>query len=375
METAVSREECALVSRRHFLAIGGASVLGRMAQPDPTAGQTVAPASGGSLTDIGGVRVGHFTDERRPTGCTVILFDQPAMAGVDYDGSAPAESLGVMLQPVSPLEHIHAVLLSGGGPMGLGATAGVVRFLDERRVGYDWGVPNIRVPVVVGAAIDDLALGDARLRVGPDEAYRACQAATGGAIAEGSVGAGAGATVGKMFVARGMAGMKGGVGTASVRLGDVVVASLVVVNSAGDILDWRRGTIVAGARTPDGRGFARSVDVLRRDLEKPSAINVPAADVPLRATLLAVVGTNVTLAKTQLTKLAMMANTGAARAIAPYHTQGDGDQVIAVSSGLSNAAVSLTALGAIAAETLADAIVRAVRSAKGVAGWAAVSEL
>jgi len=355
--------------------MGGTTVLAGTPTLAGRADQTAPAASGGSLTDIGGVRVGHFTDTRRPTGCTAILFDPPATAGVDYDGSAPAESLGAMLQPVSPLEHIHAVLLAGGGPMGLGATAGVVRFLDERRVGYDWGVPNVRVPVVVGAAIDDLALGDARLRVGPDEAYRACQAATGGAVAEGSVGAGAGATVGKMFVARGMAGMKGGVGSASVRLGDVVVASLVVVNSAGDIIDWRRGAIIAGARTPDGSGFARTVGVLRRDLEKPSAAGASTADVPLRATLLAVVGTNVTLTKTQLTKLAMMANTGAARAIDPYHTQGDGDQVIAVSSGLSTASVSLTALGAVAAETLADAIVRAVRSAKGLAGWAAVSDL
>jgi L-aminopeptidase/D-esterase-like protein len=375
METTVTRDERARVSRRRFLKIGGTSVLAGTPTLARRADQTAPAASGGSLTDIGGVRVGHFTDTRRPTGCTAILFDQPATAGVDYDGSAPAESLGAMLQPVSPLERIHAVLLAGGGPMGLGATAGVVRFLDERRVGYDWGVPNVRVPVVVGAAIDDLALGDARLRVGPDEAYRACQAATGGAVAEGSVGAGAGATVGKMFVARGMAGMKGGVGSASVRLGDVVVASLVVVNSAGDIIDWRRGAIIAGARTSDGSGFARTVDVLRRDLEKPSAAGASTADVPLRATLLAVVGTNVTLTKTQLTKLAMMADTGAARAIDPYHTQGDGDQVIAVSSGLSTASVSLTALGAVAAETLADAIVRAVRSAKGLAGWAAVSEL
>ena len=375
MKTTVSREECALVSRRRFLKLSGSTMLAGTPWPGRSVDQTPGVPSGGSLTDIGGVRVGHFTDARRPTGCTAILFDQPAIAGVDYDGSAPSESLGVMLQPVSPLERIHAVLLAGGGPMGLGATAGVVRFLDEQHVGYDWGVPNVRVPVVVGAAIDDLALGDARLRAGPDEAYRACQAATGGAVAEGSVGAGAGATVGKMFVARGMPGMKGGVGSASVRLGDVVIASLVVVNCAGDIVDWRRGTIVAGARTADGRGFARSVDVLRRDLEKPSAANVPAADVPLRATLLAVVGTNVTLTKTQLTKLAMMANTGAARAIDPYHTQGDGDQVIAVSTGLSAVPVSLTALGAVAAETLADAIVRAVRSAKGLAGWAAVSEL
>ena len=233
-------------------------------QPSP-------PASAGSLTDVAGIRVGHFTDTRRPTGCTVILFDKPATAGADYDGSAPGESLGVMLQPVSPLDQIHALLLTGGGPMALGATAGVVRFLEERGVGYDWGVPNVRVPIVVGAVIDDLALGDGRIRVGPDEAYRACQAASTAAVAEGSVGAGAGATVGKMFVRRGMRGMKGGLGSASIRLGDVVVAALAVVNAAGDVLDWRQGTVVAGARTADGSGFAHTVDVLRGDLAIPRA--------------------------------------------------------------------------------------------------------
>ena len=184
-----------------------------------------------------------------------------------------------------------------------------------------------------------------------------------------------GATVGKMLVRRGMPGMKGGVGSASTRLGDVVIAALVVVNASGDIVDWRQGTIVAGARTADGRGFARTVEVLRRDLESPRAVRAPLADDPLRATTLAVVATNVALTKTQLTKLAMMANTGASRAINPYHTQSDGDQVLAVSTGLSNVAVSLTALGAIAAEVLADAIVRAVRTATGVPGWKAVRDL
>jgi L-aminopeptidase/D-esterase-like protein len=367
------------VSRRQFLnRVGGTTVLAGASDVIANALQSTPSSSAGSLTDIGGLRVGHFTDPRRPTGCTVILFDKPASAGADYDGSAPAESLGVVLQPVSPLEHIHGILLAGAGPMGLGASAGVVRFLEENKVGYDWGVPNVRIPIVVGAAIDDLSIGDGRIRVGPDEAYRACQSAATAAVAEGSVGAGAGATVGKMFVGRGMSGMKGGIGTASARFGDIVIASLAVVNSAGDIVDWRQGSIVAGARAADGRGFARTVDVLRRDLETRPVANAPAApdfDVPLRATMLAVVGTNVALTKTQLTKLAMMANTGASRAINPYHTQGDGDQVFAVSTGLSNASVSLTALGAIAAELLADAIVRAVKTATGLPGWPAVRDL
>ena len=361
------------ISRRAMIgAIGGAAAL--RVRTASVYGQPVLPPAG-ALTDVGGLSVGHFTDTRRPTGCTAILFDKPANAGVDYDGSAPGESLGVALQPVSPLDQIHAILLTGGGPMALGATAGVVRFLEERRIGYDWGVPDIRVPLVVGAVIDDLAIGDGHIRVGPEEAYRACGAAAAGPVAEGNVGAGSGATVGKIFTGRGMSGMKGGLGTASARLGDVVVAALVVVNAAGDILDWRQGSIIAGARTPDGRGFARSVDVLRRDLETRGANAPPLADGVFHATTLAVIATNVTLTKTHLTKLAMMANTGCARAINPYHTQGDGDQVLAVSTRLVSRDVSLTALGAVASELVADSIGRAVRAATSIPGWKAVGDL
>lgn len=356
-------------SRREFLT--GITAAGVGLSVDVAARQPVAPA--GSIVDVGGIRVGHFTDTRRPTGCTVLLFDSPATAGVDFDGSAPGESLGVLLQPVSPLDQIHALLLTGGGPMALGATAGVVRFLEERQVGYDWGVPNVRIPIVVGAVIDDLSLGDGRIRVGPDEAYRACQTATATAPAEGSVGAGTGATVGKMFRGRGLAGMKGGIGTASVRHGDVVIGVLSVVNAAGDIVDWRTGGIVAGARTADGRGFANSVDVLRADVQRRAASAL--ADDPLRATTLTVVATNVGLSKTHLTKLAMMANTGAAKAINPYHTQGDGDQVYAIATGTLAPTLSLTALGAIAAELVADTIGRAVRMATGVNGWLAARDL
>jgi L-aminopeptidase/D-esterase-like protein len=363
--------DASLVSRRAFVSFLGTLPL---AAATRAAAQQIPPAAG-SLTDAGGLRVGHVTDKRRPTGCTVILFDQPARAGVDYNGSAPAESLGVTLQPTSPLDRIHGILLTGGGPMALGATAGVVRFLEEQGVGYDWGVPNVRVPIVVGAAIDDLAIGDGRIRIGADEAYRACQSAVTTSVIEGSIGAGTGATVGKLFVGRGMPGMKGGVGSASARLGQVVIAALVVVNAVGDIIDWRRGTIVAGARTKDGRGFARTSDVLRRDLESRSARHAPLEEGPLRATTLGVIATNVAFTKTELTKLAMMANTGAARAINPYHTHSDGDQMLAVSTGSIQANVSLTAFGAIAAEVVADAIVRAVMTATSVTGWTAVRDL
>ncbi|MBA2353252.1 MAG: P1 family peptidase [Acidobacteria bacterium] len=329
----------------------------------------------GSLTDVSGIRVGHVTHRQRPTGCTVILFDEPATAGADYDGSAPGESMGVMLQPVSPLERIHGLLLTGGGPMGLAAAAGAVRYLETNGVGYDWGVPNVRIPIIVGAVIDDLALGDGRIRPDAETARQACEAASSGPVGEGSVGVGAGATVGKMFRSRGLGGMKGGVGSVAIRSGEVVIAALSVVNAAGDVLDWRTGRIVAGARSADGRSFANSAALLMRDLDTTTRADRRLDDQPFRATTLTVVATNVTLDKTSLTKLAMMTNTGAARAINPYHTQGDGDQVIAVSTNRVKADVSLSALGSVAAEAAAHAILRGVQRATSVAGWPAVRDL
>ena len=331
--------------------------------------QAPAPAGGqaGSLTDVPGIRVGHFTDERRPTGCTAILFDAAAAAGVDYNGSAPGESQVVMLQPVSPVERIHALFLTGGGVLALPSSGGVLRFLEERKIGFDWGTPDLRIPIVVSAVIDDLAVGNPRIRPDAEAAYKACAAASTGPVAEGNVGAGAGGTVGKMHRGRGFGGMKGGLGTASLRMGDVVIGALAVVNAAGDILDWRTGRIIAGARRPDG-SLADSVEIMRANLaDRPRA---RLEDDALRSTTLGVVATNVTLTKTALTKLAMMANCGAARAIRPYHTTGDGDQLFAVSTArLQRTDVPLTVLGALAADVAADAIVRGVRSAKGVDGW------
>lgn len=361
------------LSRRDFSRLVPAGLAG--ASTLPLAAQRALPAAG-SLTDVPGVRVGHAVHTSRPTGCTVILFDQPVTAGADYDGSAPGEMLGVMLQPVSPLERIHGILLTGGGPMGLEAVAGVVRHLEGRQVGYDWGIPNVRIPIVVGAVIDDLAIGDGRLRPDAGLAVAACEAAARDAVPEGSVGAGAGATVGKMFRSRGCAGMRGGIGCASVRAGQVVVAALTVVNAAGDVRDWRTGRIVAGARTADGRDFLDSSAQLRRDLDTSAArADRRLDDAPFRATTLTVIATNVALDKTSLTKLAMMTNTGAARAITPYHTNGDGDQVLTVSTNAVRPEVSLTALGAVAGELAADAILRAVEQATGLDRWPAVRDL
>jgi L-aminopeptidase/D-esterase-like protein len=324
----------------------------------------------GSITDVQGVRVGHYTDSRRPTGCTAILFDNEVSAGVDYDGSAPGEQQAVMLQPVSPLESIHGILLAGGGPMGLAAVPGVVKYLDERHIGYDWGTPNIRVPIVVGAVIDDLAIGDGRIRPDAEAGYKACQAASSGPVTEGNVGAGAGATVGKMLRSEGLPGMKGGLGTASLRLGEVMIGALAVVNAAGDILDWRTGVTLAGARRADGNGFANLTETLKERLaNRPPHASLRLDDQPLHSTTLVVVATNVRFDKPQLTKIAMMANCGAARAIRPYHTTGDGDQLYAISTRKLQAEIPLSAVGALAAEVVGEAIGRGVKAASSIEGW------
>jgi L-aminopeptidase/D-esterase-like protein len=363
-------------SRRGFaesLTLGALGMLGVGSRVRDAAATERQGAVGrtGSLTDVPGITVGHWTDTRRPTGCTAILFDQAAAAGADYSSSAPAESLGVLLQPISPVEYIHAMFLTGGGMFGVAAAGGVVRFLEEHKVGFDWGTPDLRIPIVITGAIDDLALGDPRIRPDADAAYKACAAATASPVVEGNAGAGTGATVGKMHRARGYSGMKGGIGSASVTLGDVVIGALAVVNAAGDVLDWRSGRIVAGARRADGT-FADSVDVMRAIVTRAQAAGVQ--DPVLGSTTIVVVATNVDLGKTTLTKVATMANCGAARAVRPYHTTGDGDQLFAVSTRkLQRLDLQVTVIGALAADVVAEAIVRAVRAAKTVPGWPGLS--
>lgn len=334
--------------------------------------QPARPA--GSLADVPGLRVGHWTDTRRPTGCTAILFDPDASAGVDYNGSAPGETGVILLQPISPVETIHGLFLGGGGMFGLGAHSGVIRYLEDRKRGFDWG-GKVRIPVVPGAIIDDLVLGDPTLRPDPQSAYKACEAASTRPVEEGNVGAGAGATVGRMLRRHTAGGMKGGLGTASLRAGEVVIGALAVVNAAGDVLDWRTGRIVAGARRPDGKGFADIIEVMKRTTGTANAGGV-IDDPPLRSTTLIVVATNIAMTKAQLTKVAMMANCGAARAIRPYHTTGDGDQLFAVSTRRSKREdVNVTTVGTLAAEVVAEAVLRAVMTATSVDGWPAARDL
>ena len=329
----------------------------------------------GSITEVPGVKAGHYTDSRRPTGCTALLFEGKATAGVDYDGSAPGSHLGVLLQPVSPIDTIHGILLTGGGPMGLASVAGAVRYLEEHKVGFDWGIPNVRVPIVVGAVIDDLSLGDARIRPDAEAAYKACQAASTAQLEEGNLGVGAGATVGKMLRSKGYNGMKSGIGTASIRLGDVVIGALVVANSVGDIVDRHTAKIVAGALRADGKGFANISETLQKLASRAGTSSLAISDLPLRSTTLVVVATNVSFTKTELTKIAMMTSTGAARAINPYHTNGDGDSTFAISTNKITSDLGISVIGALAADLVSETVVRAVTHSKSVEGWLAVRDL
>jgi len=305
----------------------------------------------GGITDVQGIKVGHFTESRRPTGCTVLLFENGAVAGVDVRGSAPGTRETDMLNPVNTVEKINAILLTGGSAFGLDAASGVMRYLDERGQGVRVG--KAIVPLVPAAVIFDLGVGDGSIRPTAESGYKACQAASAGKVAEGSVGAGAGATVGKLFGMK--QSMKSGLGTASIRVGKtgIIVAAIAVVNAVGDVIDPKSGRIVAGARTPDGSGFLDSMAQIRAGHSVELAIG--------GNTTIGVVATNVALDKTQMTKVAQMAHDGLARTVNPVHTLADGDTIFAVATGAIPTRANHGAIGAIAAEAMAAAVLRAVQ--------------
>lgn len=310
-------------------------------------------AMNGTLTDVDGLLVGHAVRPERPTGCTVIVARDGAVAGVDVRGAAPGTRETDLLDPLNTVDRVHAIVLAGGSAFGLEAATGVMRWLETEGIGFPVG--RMRVPIVPAAILFDLGVGDGRIR--PDAACgeRAASAASKTAVAQGNVGAGAGATVGKLM---GMSrAMKGGIGSASMVLpGGLVVAALVAVNARGDVIDPSTGRVVAGVRTEDGRRLADARVLLRQGLPAPLA--------PAENTTLGVVATNAVLTKTQAALVARMAHDGFARAIAPVHTPSDGDTIFALATGTRTGAVDVGAIGAIAADVTAQAIVNAVRAAE-----------
>jgi L-aminopeptidase/D-esterase-like protein len=297
-----------------------------------------------TLTAVPGIRVGHWTDLEAATGCTVVLCPDGATAGVAVRGGGPGTRETDLLRPETLVQQVHAVVLSGGSAFGLAATDGVMRWLEEHDIGFDVGVT--KVPIVPAAILFDLLVGRHDVRPDAGAGYAACEAATADPVVEGNVGAGTGATVGKLMGP--FSAMKGGLGSAAVRLGNgVVVGALAVVNCLGDVIDPATGDIVAGARSPDGSWL----DTAARLIEMGALPQ-------FGNTTLAVVATDAQLTQAQCTAVANMAQTGLARAIRPAHTLLDGDTIFALSTGDKQADVSV--VGTAAAEAVSRAILRAV---------------
>jgi len=315
------------------------------------------------LTDVPGIKVGHFTLQERPTGCTVILAEAGAVAGVDVRGAAPATRETDLLNPMNSVQIAHAIGLSGGSAFGLDAASGVMRYLEERKIGFAFGLA--RVPIVPAAALFDLGVGDGRIRPTADCGYQAARTASDGAVVEGNVGAGAGATVGK---AGGMSrAMKGGIGTASIMMPDgLIVAALVATNGMGDVIDPENGRVISGGRSADGSNLDDA-----RILLHTGAIKFRMAE----NTTLGVVATNAILTKTEATRVAEMAHDGYARSIVPVHTPVDGDTIFTLATGVRTGAADAGLIGALAADVMAQAVVRSVRQATGIAGFPAAKDL
>ncbi len=338
------------------------SAAGIVAASSRQPGPGIAP---GSITDVPGIAVGHHTLTQRPTGCTVILAPPDTVGAVDQRGGAPGTAETNLLAPENMVEMVNAVVLAGGSAYGLDARQGVMQFLAERKIGFPVGVTV--VPIVPAAILFDLGVGD-RPEIYPTAAcgYEAASRAAAAAPLQGSVGAGAGATVGK-FAGAGRA-MKGGIGTASVRAsGGLVVGAILAVNASGSIIDRHTGRPVAGARTEDGLAVENPFDLLRR-------ITGPASG-PMANTTIGVVATNARLTKAQALRVAIMAQDGLARAMFPSHTPGDGDTLFVLATGALAEAPNVGRLGSLASEVVSDAIVNAVLTARGLPGYPAVSEM
>jgi L-aminopeptidase/D-esterase-like protein len=304
----------------------------------------------GSLTDIAGLLVGHHTLAARPTGCSVVLCPDGAVCGVDVRGGAPGTRETDLLAPGNTVQQVHAVLLTGGSAFGLDAAGGVMRWLEEH--GHGLAVGPARVPIVPAAVLFDLWVGDARVRPDAEAGYAACAAASATPAAQGCIGAGAGATVGKLFgIER---AMKGGIGSASLRVGAYTVGALVAVNAIGDVVD-DDGSLVAGARTSDGSRLVGATQALLQGAG-------PARLMAGMSTTIGVVATDAALTKTQASKLASLAHHGLSRAVNPV-TVNDGDTLFALATARAPGAGDLTALGAMAAEAVARAVRNAVRAA------------
>ncbi|WP_417284004.1 P1 family peptidase [Comamonas sp.] len=306
-------------------------------------------AHSGHIARVQGISVGHFSDTRRPTGCTAVLCPAGAVAGVDVRGAAPGTRETDLLHPSNLVQQVHGIMLAGGSAWGLDAATGAVRWLEEQGAGLDIGVG--RIPLVPAAVLFDVMMGDMRIRPDAAAGYAACQAAGMERPAEGSVGAGRGAVIGKVF-GHGRA-MKGGIGTASFTVDGVTVGAIIACNALGDVYHPYTGQLLAGARTEDGAALLNTRDALLAGVE-------PRPVLAGSNTTIGVVATDAQITKAQAHRLAVVAHDGLARAINPVHTMSDGDSLFALGTAQAGKSLGMMTLCTLAAEAVAVATARAI---------------
>mgnify|MGYP002640591662 CR=1 FL=1 len=319
-----------------------------------------------SITDVPGIEIGHAQNEDALTGCTVILCKKGAVGGVDQRGGAPGTRETDLLNPVNLVGEVHAILLSGGSAFGLDAATGVMRYLEEQKIGFNVGVA--RVPIVPAAVLFDLAVGSADIRPDAEMGYKAASSASAENAENGNIGAGMGATVGKIIGVQNA--MKAGLGTASIEIGGgVIVGAIVAVNAFGDVISPQTGAILAGARSAqlgplkigEEGAFADTLEVIKTFTGRTVMKLATRGN-----TVIGAIATNARLTKAEATKVAQMAQDGLARTIRPAHTMLDGDTIFALSTGNKKADVST--IGAFAAEAMAQAILRGTKEARSAGG-------
>ena len=315
-----------------------------------------------AMIDVPGIKVGHSQNIKAGTGCTVVICEKGAVAGVDVRGGAPGTRETDLLNPVNLVDKAHAIYLSGGSAFGLDGATGVMKYLEEKGIGLD--VVLTKVPIVPGAVLFDLGVGDYRIRPDARMGYDACLNASEEEVRQGNIGAGTGATVGKIF--GGLRCMKSGLGTASFKSQELIIGAIVAVNCLGDVIDPENGEIIAGVLSEDRKDFANTMSFLRNFPQKTK-------DNFSKNTTIGVIATNAKLTKAGAAKVAIMAQDGYARAIIPSHTMFDGDTIFCMATGEVEAGVNV--VGAIAAEVMARAIVKAVKNAEPLFGLKSYQDL
>jgi len=308
-----------------------------------------------SLTDVAGIKVGHAQDWEAATGCSVVLIEKGAVAGVDVRGGAPGTRETDLLDPVNLVQKVHAIYLAGGSAFGLDGAAGVMSFLEEREIGFEAG--PVKIPIVPGAVIFDLTIGKSDRRPDREMGYQACLDANDKTVKEGSIGAGTGATVGKYFGISQC--MKGGLGTASIQIGDLVIGALVVVNAFGDIIDRVTGKIMAGTLNKEKKQFLDTSQLLR---DRISIESEPF----FQNTTLGVVATNANLSKAEAKRLSMSAHDGFSRSISPSHTLYDGDVIFSLAT--CEVEADINQLNVLSAQVVSFAVQCAIQKASTMFG-------